>query len=1338
MSTSEELSPLVDRVLPHKILALCPADVPELARFRTRALLDLDRIDEAREFLDGMVPRLEGDEWNLAEALWGQLLLDIGNPDGGILALKAVADKTGDAVLKARSLAWIGLGYGMKGCPELAERHVQQARELAPADGEVHHARARLRLLADRRIDARNDWALLLDSAVPRDRIRGLTGLAHVAWLLGDFAEAGARCREAMTVSAETLAPLFLRARVALAENDAEALAVHVSAIETLSPESGRLPSLKTDLEHLKNRNTGDGCNRLQAFPSLVQKRNHCGPSTIELVLRYWKGAGDMDNEEIARHVKFPRGGTPMYRLREFFHLVRFDTIRCTADTERLMMLVDAGFPAIVEQEYSNSSHVAVVIGYDRKAGTLELQDPMTHEVTILARDESDRIRNFFGNTAVVAFPSGQGHEKTLARLGFFDDPVTLLFDQACQDLDADREEDALAKMAKAQATDPKRLSLWMVRLIAGRELWQNALKSGSSASSARQGLSARLGGPKGPDPVAARERFMAILEEAAKAHPDAELTCQYQGQAALMDRRYPEALDAWKRAHEADPQDAGNLAAMAECYFALGQVDEARDTAWKSLCIRADLGSANGWMARCQAWNDKASSLHYADAAAELAPGDGLPSLALAEIHLKKEEPATALRHADHAVSLMPGNPDPLLVRALTVLSEDPNAGVDQLETLLGSRTDLPPMVRMRALRALFVTFRNADILETAKEQIEEFHRQFPDDPWGLEMHARTSADWLLRDDRKPAKKEKDAQEALFRKALEVTKCDPDVASSWLEWSVATCSAKAVKERMDELKTAWPDRKELLFLEGSILEKTGKSKAAAEAMIQALLCPGAINDGDNMRSAIDTVMEALGPKKGSRTLEKLVMPQGGIPQASFLRALGIALSIPDSETAELSRKLLEQALARRPDDVVVMVNLADVTEDEDRKEALLRRGVMEAPDWAYARYALVQLLLSQDKDREALEFSTGHEHDSTQMAVAHGKALRANSRYDDAAVHFAKIFREAEEKPGWMYYYHWLAHKDAGDLETAMATAREALEVYGDEDADWYWYLADILCLEEKFDEALQALEEGAAKGLEDHKVTDGQYDIAFARKDWEGALVLARKLAESEGDPEELGHREGQCIRLLAELDRPGEIREFLEAKKLDAEGWGEAAWAILRADRHELTMELSARSLALDPQNHSGLYCRAQTLVDMGKEEEAAEAFRILMDAHPEEHNSYEKFAFNLAVQGDLDQALHMAERAVQLGGFCPFAWTTRGIVRFFREDTAGAREDLEKAWKQGDHDDRRQKNVSWWLLAVLQGDHDLARNRKERMLGEASTMEKRALAKAEALLAAGAGR
>ncbi|MBF8286168.1 MAG: tetratricopeptide repeat protein [Anaerolineales bacterium] len=146
------------------------------------------------------------------------------------------------------------------------------------------------------------------------------------------------------------------------------------------------------------------------------------------------------------------------------------------------------------------------------------------------------------------------------------------------------------------------------------------------------------------------------------------------------------------------------------------------------------------------------------------------------------------------------------------------------------------------------------------------------------------------------------------------------------------------------------------------------------------------------------------------------------------------------------------------------------------------------------------------------------------------------------------------------------------------------------------------------------------------------------------------------------------------------------------------------------------------------------RAEALSGLDREAEAVAAYHRLREAHPNEHNAYEKLGLLLALDGKSDEALALAERAVELGPFCPFSWATRGYAHFVRGDRAPALADLQTAWGRADTERRRQANEYWWLLAALQGQPDLAEDRKRKAMEEATNSTgRRQVGHIEALLA-----
>lgn len=83
------------------------------------------------------------------------------------------------------------------------------------------------------------------------------------------------------------------------------------------------------------------------------------------------------------------------------------------------------------------------------------------------------------------------------------------------------------------------------------------------------------------------------------------------------------------------------------------------------------------------------------------------------------------------------------------------------------------------------------------------------------------------------------------------------------------------------------------------------------------------------------------------------------------------------------------------------------------------------------------------------------------------------------------------------------------------------------------------------------------------------------------------------------------------------------------------------------------------------------------------------------------------------------MELAERAVQPGSFCPFAWATRGYLYFLSGQWDAPRADLEIAWKRATFSQRREGFAFWWMLASLQNNPLLAFYREIQARRESRT-------------------
>lgn len=169
---------------------------------------------------------------------------------------------------------------------------------------------------------------------------------------------------------------------------------------------------------------------RLEAFPSVVQKWNYCGPAVLELVLRH---VGlEMTQDFIAAAVK-KGDGTPMHELVQFLNEQGIEARRIEATVDATKAALDMGFPVVLEDDYSATRHVVVAVGYDERLGTLTIADPGEHAPSqrgVETRDAVARKHRFAGVLVM-----GPRHAVTAAqredadRAGLVEHPYLTRFD---------------------------------------------------------------------------------------------------------------------------------------------------------------------------------------------------------------------------------------------------------------------------------------------------------------------------------------------------------------------------------------------------------------------------------------------------------------------------------------------------------------------------------------------------------------------------------------------------------------------------------------------------------------------------------------------------------------------------------------------------------------------------------------------------------------------------------------------------------------------------------------------------------------------------------------------
>jgi tetratricopeptide (TPR) repeat protein len=600
---AQELATLLDRfegreVLrrlddPHDGGALSPAIGGIL---RARALASVERFHEAYKLL-GEVRAMRdlGERERIEAQILTARVLRFASPlvDYALELSLAAADAgsragTMFATLRVDAHVEAALLFLRKRCRKLAERELALADGIGVHPERVHAARAELALIFDERTAAKTafDAAVALGGDGAR---RGHLGLARLYTILGEFPRAAQHLQALGSRPAGDIAAKRVRYRLHAAQGQWLEVAAALESILESVPDADGAPSMRLErasafykggdvekarqawaavaestkeddawaaraaartlakLEKADAKRT-----RLVAFPSVAQLRNHCGPASVELCLRFFGVTSDQ--VEVAREIKHPDGGTPVHRMRAYMERAGFLARRIEADLPKLKAILDAGIPVIIEEDYSTTRHVAVAVGYDDRREILEVQDPMTHEIRETPYEEYDKLREFSNHGALVSVP--RNRDDLIAKLdacGALECAYISKTDLAWEahDRKAWDEGDKFCDEAVA-LHEPYELA-WVYRFVRARDTF---LENRTDEN---------------------KEALGNVLNRLLELWPNDEWPQQFLGRVYSIEERWGDALAAFERARDRDPDDANNWCSIGDTQLELGNKEEAR-----------------------------------------------------------------------------------------------------------------------------------------------------------------------------------------------------------------------------------------------------------------------------------------------------------------------------------------------------------------------------------------------------------------------------------------------------------------------------------------------------------------------------------------------------------------------------------------------------------------------------------------------------------------------------------------------------------------------------------------------------------------------------------------
>ncbi len=1271
---------------------------------RARALNRIERFKEALELLDEVVARTDVPDPDLAVALElrARLVDRVRNqPDQSIWDARRAATLAADPLVKAAALAQCAWAYSRKGTFSLARKVLEEAYKAAPEDGLVPYFDGYLHIQIDERIKARDLFEMAV-SRGGRGADLGRVGLAYVAELLGDFNAAAAHLDAVETKHADDLRLRRRRAEIftLLGREDQDARLIReVLAIspkgdfarhdrlkladiayragkideaiagcdelckETLDDHPGRAADrMRQKLRAAQAAPSWPRRHRLEKFPTVAQKRSHCGPCTIELVLRHYGLQTDQD--AIAKVIKLDTG-TPTYAMLEYFRDQGFVTRRFEGTQEKLEALIDAGIPVIIEEEYSMSTHVAVVVGYDRAMDLVIVQDPMTHRTRESWREGMVRLQGLFNHGAIVGVPKDRPDLiATLDRLGIVDAEYIVLTEQAWKHHRVRKLDEADKAADAAMALRDDFEMAWIFKLNrAFDELYD---KGGPEASDRVRDMTAKC-----------RDRF-----------PGDEWPWQYVARYHFFEGRYGEALEAYQKAHERDPADTNNLNFLGECYHRMGRGEKAFETWQKALAMDPSHVRVNENLGGYYVELDRRTEAeHFVEIAVAIGFTNPFNHENQGLLRSRSGDFAGAIESFDQAL-----RQDHRRVRAISEKGKalQKLGRTDEAIRCFTDATKLAPRDPWPRVDLADAYLRLGDP-EAARRAIEPAYSIFPDN------HATNAVlgTALFRLGR-PAE-----AEPLLRKAIQLW---PRYSWARTELAWGLLKAGRAKEALavwGEAEKQEPTNVAFALDSTHALEALSRTEEAAAQCAKLVETTGA-RDLGVLRRAAELALRAGRMNEAMAIFDRAAERYPG--DVSILKE-GVLFLI-DSGKHGAAEPWARKALEIAPTDVVIKGSLGAAcfrTDKEEEGERLLSEALAQDKGYEWARRELAGMLVERKRAREALALLEPAKQLTPYVHYVRMRAHEQLEKWAEAAGEAGKADVLLGGKNTWYLGRLVELHSWAG-AHGASAPAADRLCALEPGDGWARWMRAHALRQLGRHVEAEDVLVEAERLGYDRGAVLAERFEVARDRRDWGRALVMADAWRRHAARTAAHGKTERRAQiaygEALLRLGRTGEAREHFGRLELDAGGLAAVARAAYTAEVYDVARDFAGKSLATGTPTADALYYDALTREQAQDWEGAERACLTLMQKLPAVHFGPENLARLYTLAGRLDDALPLAERAVGEAPWCANAWGVRGVLRFLQGRRDEARVDLARAFEIDP--DRRGADHERAILAFLEGD------------------------------------
>ncbi len=1232
--------------------------------------------------------------------------------------------------------------YVRKRLPGLARETIARGRTRADRPG-YHALEAEIALVEDDRPAARAAFerARAMDPGLGVARF----GFGQLLYVMADFAAAEAELARVPLESRHWGAAMRVRAAIAAARGDHareaqlwralldcrpdgdNAQADRIGLGLCLAAQGQRVPALdafraawqldqdtghgryaRERMTHLEAAPAGARRVELKAFPTTSQKWNYCGPAVLELVLRYFDFAADQ--EAIAGVVK-REYGTPMFEIVGYLGQMGVEARRVEASAARIKRAIDLGCPVIVQEEYSTSSHVAVLTGYDDSLGVFVAQDPMRHQPMLKSFTFTEAAGDLFGNGAIVVLGPeavAAGRRAGCDEAGLVERRHLALVDECSRrrrSVHGDGHEDLapgevvrFCDEALALAPDFK-----LARYLKFRAL--------------RQLVAA---GSFGHDDML-RDLAVVRIRYAGDEWP-----FQLHGSLLLSRGLYDEAFVAYLDAQRRDPHDEDNLQGMGEARWLAGDLESAERYLLKALAEAPDMVRA--------AENLAAVYLRAVEAAGE---GEGDED---AHVHAHEDEDEDAHEDEDEDVDAgdqvdlsdlgvdlhgllygqgadgdtvpdAPAQPeDPTIDEALVADDEDDGDEDDDDEDEgdedgeddddddddddgvagrdAGAR--MPP----RSLRSRPGHARG-ELIRRARH----FSR--------VALAAATENPFNHLVAGELARREGDLSRAVeeLRRTLEIEPERHGARRSLAAVLEEMGDSEAAGQELSELVRRSPDAPEAHVGLAQFLRRCDRHEDAAAALAAAVERVG--DQRSKVVQPLYDVLEHLGTGEAAAA-QLRDLAERHLGDDDFLREVVSTLDHEGQRGHALA--LARHVVDRAPGDPGAVWQLARLLDDSgvhrDEARVYFERVVELAPDVAVARVRLAWLLLAGDP-AGALEVIepvlASEDSDVYDVQAACLQALGRSAEADRALARALQAAPDPATGLAMLIHRHVVSDRYDRACQLAARLDLEALDrMEADERAmvESIWLTAYRMAGRAR--EVLPRVREVCAGGVPRHLA----FEVYYSYRTFERELAAAAAEVQAESFEEPSDRAEWKLIAVGLRAKHTGDARRLESmARRMPpfANVWAELAFAYERLDRHADADAAAERAFEIDPLANDAFTARIQSLERQNRIDQAIACAEQFAAARPYEHQGPERLGIVLAKIGRVDEALAHSARAMEAAPYCHISQQSRALALFMAGDYAGALDHARRSSgnepsapdSKGDSDDEL-------LIAALTGD------------------------------------